>query len=114
MFSSIAVKGDGMGSILGFPTANFDLTKSEVGLEAGIYASKVTMDGADYIGALCVHKEIEKIEVHLLDFDGGELYGKELTVEPHKKVSEFTDFTTLQALKEKIQSDVDAARSFFE
>ncbi len=114
MFTKVVVRGDGQGNILGYPTANFDFSYNELGLSPGVYASKLTVKGTTYHAALCVHALIGKVEAHILDFPGGELYGETVALDALDKVSDFMECRTLGELKNKIASDVAKVRTYFE
>lgn len=114
MFSGIVIKGDGKATEHGFPTANINITKQAANIDSGVYACSVTIDKNVYKGSLCVHDSIDKLEVHIMDFSGGDLYGQKISVEPHKKISDCIPFTSVDALKDKIKADVEAARGYFE
>jgi riboflavin kinase/FMN adenylyltransferase len=53
------------------------------------------------------------IELHLLGFDG-KLEGKTLEAEFHRRLRGERKFPSLQALKERIRRDADAARAVME
>lgn len=114
MFVRQVVKGDGEGSVLGYPTANFNITYQELGLSPGVYATRIQHKGVEHRAALCVHGDIEKVEAFILDYVGGPLYGEVLQVEPLDKVSDFRNCTSLSELKAKIASDVSKVRVYFE
>lgn len=114
MFVKTVVRGDGDGSVLGYPTANFEIQSEELNLDTGIYAATVKHDEKEYKGALCVHEDAKKVEVHLIDYVGGPLYGERLEVIPLDKVSEFEAHSMLSDLKQKIASDVDRVKAYFE
>lgn len=114
MFTKTVIKGDGMGNVLGYPTANFDISYDELSLSPGVYACEIVRDGVRYKSALCVHADIEKVEAYILDFPDIELYGETLTVEPLDKVSDFRECGTLHELKSKIADDVAKVQAYFE
>ena len=112
------VKGDGRGKILGYPTANINLS-DEVMLPLGVYAVMVDVNGKKYCGIVNVgrrpsFKTYEKIhaEVHLLDFHSS-LYGKEMIVEFLKKFRNEKRFSNPEALIQQIRRDEQRARIFF-
>lgn len=51
------------------------------------------------------------IEIHLLDFSG-DLYGKKVDVEICKKIRNIQTFSTLEALKNQIATDVAFVREY--
>jgi len=111
------VHGDKIGRILGFPTANIDVSNPHKLIPAsGVYAVKIKIDNEFYNGALSIgYRETVfdnsklTIEVFILDFDG-DLYNKDLDMI-------FVDFLRPQIkyenwdlLKEQIEKDVIAIR----
>lgn len=106
----MVVHGDGEGSALGYPTANFDISKEELGLVSGVYAARVTYLNGVYKAALVVLDAPWKVEAHLLDYTGGDLYGAELFVEPLEKVSDIIKHSTITELKQKIADDVEKVK----
>jgi riboflavin kinase/FMN adenylyltransferase len=82
----IVVRGQQLGRILGFPTANLKLNHhSPLFLANGIYAVKVTLHNSTYEGmanigirpTLAQHELT--IEVNIFEFDG-DIYGQEIVV----------------------------------
>ncbi len=112
----IVQKGDQRGRTIGFPTANIDLGDF-VRPAYGVYAVRVRLDGkGDPIEAVAnfgkrptVDGLSELLEVHLFDFDG-DLYGRELEVEFRGFIRPERKFDGLDALKDQIARDADAAR----
>ena len=112
----IVQKGDQRGRTIGFPTANIDLGDF-VRPAYGVYAVRVRLDGkGDPIEAVAnfgkrptVDGLSELLEVHLFDFDG-DLYGRELEVEFRGFIRSERKFDGLDALKDQIARDADAAR----
>src|SRR5579859_6493310 len=78
------IRGDRRGTKLGFPTANLELHHA-MRPPGGVYAAEVPLDGRLYravvnIGTRPTFREngAEVIETHLLDYTGGDLYGRNL------------------------------------
>jgi riboflavin kinase/FMN adenylyltransferase len=112
------VHGDKIGRVLGFPTANIDISHPHKLIPAsGVYAVKIKIDNTFYKGALSIgYRETVfdnsklTIEVFILDFDG-DLYNKHLDII-------FVDFLRPQIkydnwdlLKIQIEKDVEAVRN---
>lgn len=95
-----------MGKTLGFPTANLDCSKREIKLAVGVYAAWATIGGRTYMGALVIMEKPWKVEVHLLDYGGKDIYGELLQVDPIQKVSEVESYGSDQELVKKIQQDL--------
>lgn len=104
------VLGKGIGKALLFPTANIEVNKRKLLPESGVYSGFVEVDGKKYAAGIFVsgaaRSDKKIIEAHLLEFDG-DLYGKELVVEFHEKVSEVMEFNRLEDLQRKIASDIE-------
>ena len=108
----VVVRGDQLGSTLGFPTANLDST-GLVLPPAGVYAVRVgDHQGVMNIGlrpTLAQDQPEQRVEVHLLDFQG-DLYGQELEVTIVERVRDEKKFTGLDELRFQIGLDVARAR----
>lgn len=114
---SPVIRGDQLGRKLGFPTANMDAT----GLmppPCGVYAARVFVRGVAHEAVLNigVRPTLElaapplRVEVHLLDFDG-DLYGSEIETVPVQMLRPEQQFPSLDALKNQIARDIQAARA---
>lgn len=109
------VRGDKLGRMLGFPTANLDTESANklVPFE-GIYAVRVffndrTFGGMLYIGNRpTVDGKKQVIEVNLFDFHA-DIYGELLTVEFLHLIRQDVKFTDLEALKAQLFLDRAAA-----
>ncbi len=109
------VRGDQIGSQLGFPTANLEVA----GLilpPNGVYAASTHFQGRFYRAALNVGtrptvsaKPELRVEAHLLDF-AGSLYGVELELEIGSKLRPERRFQSAVELREQIGRDVAAVR----
>ena len=118
--SGIVVHGFGRGhSLLGFPTANvsnsWEVKVTESGY--GVYCGKVNVEGyPTKKGVISIGKnptfENEKptFEVHILDFSE-DIYDAKITVELVYKIRPMMVFSSIQALIEQIQNDIQVARS---
>jgi riboflavin kinase/FMN adenylyltransferase len=105
MFSGVVVVGDGIGRTIGYPTANLDISPEETGLADGVYAAWAAVFGKPYRAALVVQRSAQKVEAHLVNFSGGDIYGAALAIEPKQKVSEI-EYLDGEALKKKIARDI--------
>lgn len=110
--------GDKIGRTLGVPTANIP-SRRLVSPLSGIYA--VTVEGAatgPVFGVASVgrrptvHGQDERIETHLLDFDG-DIYGRRIKVVFHRKLREELKFNSLDELKTAMAKDIADSREFF-
>jgi FAD synthase len=74
-FTENVIKGQGLQSKFGYPTAN---TKNTSNIEYGLYLGR-----CEY-GSTMTMVTKEKIETHIIDWDG-DLYGKEISIELFSK-----------------------------
>lgn len=110
-------KGNQLGRLLGFPTANIAL-RSVLEPARGVYAVRVRhpdgrlLDGVANVGrrpTINDGNEESRLEVHLFDFDE-DLYGKILEVFFVALLREEKRFNGLDALKAQIAKDAEEAR----
>lgn len=109
------VKGDKLGRVLGYPTANIDIDSHYKLVPAeGIYAVTVTHAGKDYSGMLYIGTRPtvagakKSIEVNIFNFDK-EIYGEELKVAFERQLRTDSKFKDLEALKIQMDKDKDSA-----
>lgn len=113
------VKGDQLGTKLGFPTANLDVA-GLVLPPNGVYASQALVQGKKHRAVLNIgHRPTVQnptpriqVEVHLLDFNG-QLYGNEVEVTFAARLRAEQKFDSLETLKAQIEEDIRRARSLF-
>ena len=117
--SGTTIPGRRIGTAFGFPTANLSMPEGKAIPAYGVYASLAEVDGRVYCAATNVgeHPTVPgrpRIEAHLLDYDGGELYGREMRVQfLHHTRGEF-DFGSLEALRDHVNQDKLTVRQYFE
>lgn len=111
--AGVVESGAGIGTGMGYPTANVMLEPGQ-DLHHGIYAARVVVggrrfDAAAYLGRRPTFDNgIAKLEVYLFDFDAN-LYGREINVEMIDFIRPDQSFETPEALV--IQMDDDCARA---
>ena len=117
------VVGQQIGSTIGFPTANLDIsTQSKLIPAEGIYAVNVfygefgelALRGMLYIGrkpTIGTDDELV-IEVHIFDFDQI-LYGEELKMEILSFIREDRKMDSLEALTEQLKADEKDVKHYF-
>jgi riboflavin kinase/FMN adenylyltransferase len=112
------VKGDKLGRMLGFPTANLDPESPHKLIpKEGIYAVRVhflqqAYGGMLYIGTRpTVDGKKRVIEVNIFGFNR-EIYGELLQVEFLHLIRNDSKFNDLQALKDQLAKDQAAAQAF--
>lgn len=111
--------GERIGRGIGFPTANVTLGRRAVAL-AGVFAvwlhglAEGPRPGVANVGARpTVGGRENRLEVHLLDYDG-DLYGLPVEVEFLRRLRPERRFDSLAALQAQIKRDVAQARAVFE
>jgi riboflavin kinase/FMN adenylyltransferase len=109
------VKGNKLGRVLGFPTANIDVDSHyKLIPSAGIYAVTVLHAGRQYYGMLYIgtRPTVEgagpSIEVNIFEFDK-EIYGEEIKVSFEKLLRADSKFKDLEELKNQLVKDKQAA-----
>lgn len=114
--SGRVVKGDKLGRVLGFPTANIDLDSHDKLIPVeGIYAVKVIYEKNEYGGMLyigtrpTVDGSKRSIEVNIFQFEK-EIYGESLHVSFIKLLRMDSKFQDLQSLKEQLHKDKEDAQ----
>jgi riboflavin kinase/FMN adenylyltransferase len=112
------IKGQQLGRELGAPTANLELHRLRAPL-SGVYSVEAIVAGERYSGVAnigtrpTVDDSLKAIlEVHLLDFNRN-IYYKNIEVVFRQKIREERKFDSLDALKEQIERDIQAAREYF-
>lgn len=109
MFSGIIVRGEGIGRMIGYPTANVHIAPEKTQLTDGVYAAWADFLGERYAAALVIQRALKKVEVYMLDFTGGDCYGKTIQVDPVQKVSEIEEKDGAALIK-KIAEDITLVR----
>ena len=112
----IVQKGDQRGRELGYPTANVPLGET-IHPSYGVYATWVQIEGeaqwhkaATNIGVRPMFEvSTALVEAHLLDYTG-DLYGKNLRIQPIRKIRDEMKFSDLGGLVKKIEQDCEAVR----
>jgi len=113
------VHGAKRGRGLGFPTANVRLARPKPAL-AGVFAVKchgAATRGLEGVASLGVNPAVTDagratLEAYLFDFSG-DLYGRRLSIEFHRKLRDEVHFASLDELAAQIRRDCDAARAHF-
>ena len=110
------VHGLGNGHTVGMPTANLPCPAGDQHPPFGVYASIVEVDGMRYIGVTNVGSRpsvdsspTPTVETWLLDYTGN-LYGKQITVGLMRFLRPTVKMESLQAVREQVQKDAEAAR----
>jgi riboflavin kinase/FMN adenylyltransferase len=105
------IKGDKIGRLIGFPTANIEVDSKHKLIPAdGIYAVTVVYGNETYNGMLyigyrpTVGGNRKSIEVHLFDFNQ-QIYGETLTVYFYSLIRSDTKFNDLEDLRMQLEHD---------
>lgn len=114
------IPGDALGRIIGFPTANLEISHPLKLIPAsGVYAVKVSVDDFEFRAMMNIgyrptvsDERVLKLEVHLLDFSG-DLYGKQLSVSCFKRLRDEQKFDDIAALKNQLLLDKKQVEDFF-
>lgn len=121
----IVVEGDRRGRDLGFPTANIvRLPARLVRPSTGIYVVRARLDDKsvrpwwDGVASLGFNPTFGggqlRLEVHILDRDGLDLYDKRLRIAFVEKLRDEARYDNAEALVAQIRKDCDQARRIFE
>ncbi|MFW6299190.1 MAG: bifunctional riboflavin kinase/FAD synthetase [Bacillota bacterium] len=110
------IQGAQKGRTIGYPTANID-THEYLIPKTGVYASRTYVEGAWHDSVSSVgynptlsQNESVSVESHILDFDH-ELYGTSIAVVFIKRLRDEIAFDSKEALRERIDQDVEEARA---
>jgi riboflavin kinase/FMN adenylyltransferase len=107
------------GRSLGFPTANVRLGRAKAALK-GVFAVRcfgAATRGLEGVASLGTNPAVTDggratLEAFLFDFSG-DLYGRRLTLEFHRKLRDEAHFASLDELAAQIRRDCEAARAYF-
>ncbi|MCF7875825.1 riboflavin biosynthesis protein RibF [Candidatus Bipolaricaulota bacterium] len=115
-YSGEVVRGNQVGSDIGFPTANISLDRRVVLPKRGNYAAFAHIDGNKVKGAVHIGNrptfggdENHQVEVHLFNFDK-ELYEERIKVQLVHYLSRNREYSGKEELKRAIKNHVDEAR----
>ncbi len=108
--------GKALGRTLDFPTANQELPKNAVVPKCGVYISRVTVRGCEFVGVTNIgmrptveSETVPRLETYILDFSG-DIYGEKIKVELISFLREEKKFSSVEVLKEQIVQDAECAR----
>jgi riboflavin kinase/FMN adenylyltransferase len=112
----VVVAGEGRGRTIGVPTANLEL-RHKVRPPRGVYAVVVAIDGRRIAGVANLGTRptfhaggAETVEVHLLDWSGAPLYGRELGVMFVARLRDEKKFPGVEELTRQIRADIERGR----
>ena len=106
------IKGDQIGSELGFPTANLEISPEILVPGDGVYACYVNIENKSFFGALSIgyrptlkNNHELNIEVHIIDFNKN-IYDKSIEISIVKKIRDQVRYESLDKLKKQIKIDI--------
>jgi riboflavin kinase/FMN adenylyltransferase len=105
------VQGFGRGKDIGFPTANLRIEDDILIPASGTYAATTKVDNNSYKSVLNIGccptfaNPLTTVETHLINFNGN-LYGKQLKVQLHKRLRSEQKFYNVNELKDQILKDI--------
>ena len=117
--SGETVRGKRLGSRLGYPTANLAYPPVSDLPPDGVYIASAALDHTCYRAILnqgrhpTAPEGQATVEAHLLGYDGGDLYGRPLTLTYLAYLRPEQRFLTLAALKAQLTADEAAAERWF-
>jgi riboflavin kinase/FMN adenylyltransferase len=111
LLSGRVIKGDKIGRLIGFPTANLEVDSQHKLIPAdGIYAVTVTYENCEFGGMLyigyrpTVGGSRKSIEVNIFNFNK-EIYGENLTLHFRSLIRRDTKFNDLEDLRKQLEQD---------
>lgn len=109
----------GLGSKLGFPTANMDLERGKLLPQNGVYITRVHVMGRDFEGMTNIGERptvqgsgSTSIETHILGFRHN-CVGERLKVDFLRKIRDEIHFPSLEVLRGQLESDLETTRRYF-
>ena len=118
-YTGTVVRGNRLGSSIGFPTANVQLHNLTQLPRFGVYAVRVHIDKKTYLGCLniginpTVEADLDtKIEIHILEFEEN-IYDKDISFELIEFIRDEKKFGSIDDLTAQIQLDVDKIKNNF-
>lgn len=105
------------GKLLGFPTANLNLS-DELCPASGVYAVTVSCSLGQFQGVANIgysptfDDHVFTVEVHILDFSG-DIYGESIKVNMIQKLRDEQKFSGIEELSRQIDTDIQNARTLF-
>lgn len=107
----VVVKDRGVGSKIGFPTANIYYPENKFPLKQGVYETRVLVDGKEYKGITnygarpTFNNEDLTTETHLISYTGS-LYGEKLRIRFVRRLRDIQKFSSEKELKEQLKNDL--------
>ena len=106
------VSGKSRGTKIGFPTANLEFLNG-IRPSHGVYGSKVLVDGRIFDSVTNIGTnptfdggKSETVEVHILNFDGRNIYNSNLHLRFLFRIRDEKKFSSVENLKTAIRRDI--------
>jgi len=105
------IRGAGRGASIGFGTANLGQIETLLPGD-GVYAGVADFDGRRFAAAVncggnpTFGDTARKVEAHLIGYAGGDLYGRQLSVDLAGRVRDTLRFANVDALRRQLADDV--------
>ncbi len=110
-FKAEVIEGDKRGRTIGFPTINQKYPSELIPIRFGVYKAKVKFDNKEYKGIVNVgirptfESKYIISETYIIDFSG-DVYGKDVEIEPIKFIRDEVRFSSVKELKQQIALDI--------
>jgi len=117
--TTTVIHGDKTGRTIGFPTANLDMRLMDPTTKHGVWATEIKIGTKLFMGALYYGPRLVKgehhtvLEIYILDFNQ-RIYDEQIWFRLEKYIRGVQDFSSLDALKDQLQTDVYHVRQAFE
>ena len=112
------VHGKALGRTVGMPTANLNVDTTSLP-EAGVYATKIEVEGHVYDSVTNIGKrpsvdesDLVTVETYILEFSG-EIYGKTVKLEICKFLRPVMRFENLEEVRKQVEKDILEAKKYF-
>lgn len=112
-------EGDRIGRSIGYPTANLIIDQGKLLPANGVYSVEVRLENNTYFGMLNIGRrptlnkpDEMRVEVHIFAYRGN-LYGREIRLDIHRRIRDERRFDNLDDLKQQLQKDEAYCKTFF-
>lgn len=112
--SGKVVQGNRRGRTIGIPTANLDIEPGKIKPGSGVYACRAWLGKQNWAAAVNIgtrptfpgQGDSVHIEAHLVEYQGEEFYGQDLSLDFVERLRSEIRFESIQALLAQINQDV--------
>ncbi|MFC1788205.1 riboflavin kinase, partial [Patescibacteria group bacterium] len=117
-FHGKIVKGEGIATGLGCPTANIAVAEGVVIPGLGVYVGEAEVDAERFQALICINDgrtgRLLKMEVHLIDREKNNLDGKFMNVCLFEKMRGLLKWESDEQMKDLIANDIKMAKQWFD